>query len=282
MATSAVSFLLILPLITPIWGSANVTQNIFKFKILTGVVVESGSIQIQKVKREEMSLVLCATYCNNACGMFAVNNVESECITYSDRAYEVGLITTGPVNWKLGYRTDYDTVSTNEWTLVFRAQKKIGFSVFDAWNRTGEYDDHPIQHSFPLECLQVAFIEFNGTGSDRDSWFTQERILNSTWSPGLNNESSLPDMGVAGYYVEGSAARRFNIYGPRVTCGLEWLYTTVLDHLDDICDHDWDIDPVSFPNFLYSTTNGRAAVKGAIYPLVDLADVLAVWVKFET
>ena len=34
-----------------------------------------------------------------------------------------------------------------------------------------------------------AYIVFDGAGTDRDSWFSVARILDSTWSPSIVNDA---------------------------------------------------------------------------------------------
>ena len=38
---------------------------------------------------------------------------------------------------------------------------------------------------------EVAYIIFNGTGTDRDSWFQATRILSSNWAPSIINDIPL-------------------------------------------------------------------------------------------
>ncbi|GFR97480.1 hypothetical protein ElyMa_000994000 [Elysia marginata] len=109
-----------------------------------------------------------------------------------------------------------------EWVLAFRAQKEINVSFYDTWSYTGLYHDDPVPGDLPQACLrlvdykscdrhfrskilddwmkieqirvswiksdvEVAYIVFNGTDTDRESWFSPGRVLSSTWVPGLSD-----------------------------------------------------------------------------------------------
>ncbi|GFO15580.1 hypothetical protein PoB_004208500 [Plakobranchus ocellatus] len=117
------------------------------------------------------------------------------------------------------------TITHGDWTLVFRAQRRIGVSAYNTWTNSQATTDSPVLDTFPHACLrlnyygscnrhfrshiidrwenidkvklslisrdvQVAYILFNGTGSNNKSWFSQERILSSTW-PNLASDNGL-------------------------------------------------------------------------------------------
>ncbi|GFN75327.1 hypothetical protein PoB_000183300 [Plakobranchus ocellatus] len=205
-------------------------------------------------------------------------------------------ITSGAT--KLGEITKEATVTQGDWTLVFRAQSSIGVSVWDTWTNTGLHNDNPVPEDFPLPCLrlteygscdrhfrshildswsnvkevwfslvksdtEVAYTIFNGTGTNRDSWFSQDKILASTWAPEIQAESTLSDTGVFGHDLPPYAERRFYLFGPHNGCEIDWFYTFTIDKATDTCvDHGlWHITFSGFPTIFYSASPGKAGVR---------------------
>ncbi|GFN75334.1 hemicentin-1 [Plakobranchus ocellatus] len=272
------------------------TTNVFADS--TRQIVQQWQLCIDKVekyiKKLGMTSTYCATFCGSECGMFHYNPLHNECSVFLERDYDVGVTLVSDPDWIVGFRKRHTTVTQGEWTLVFRAQSSIGVSVWDTWTNTGLHDDNPVPKDFPLPCLrlteyescdrhfrshildnwsnvkevrfslvksdtEVAYVLFNGTGTDRDSWFSQNRIVASTWAPGIQKDT-LTLTGMEGFHSEG-VARRFYLFGPHAGCPADWFYTMTLDVTTDLCTDAklWRITYTGFPTFFYSTTTGRAA-----------------------
>ncbi|PVD28619.1 hypothetical protein C0Q70_11212 [Pomacea canaliculata] len=107
----------------------------------------------------------------------------------------------------------------DDWVLVFRAAQGIEKSVYDTWTAAGRHDDDPITRlTLPCGCTSVngslpcdrhyrsrildtwpslsidqvklvvydrgvekAHVTFRGTGSTNMSWFSLDRVVESSW-----------------------------------------------------------------------------------------------------
>ena len=126
------------------------------------------------------------------------------------------------------------SVKEDEWTVLFRAQAGNGIRVYDAWESSqGTRDSLPADmmkytdrhYRNPLvdswntlrvalvrlalyeNGREVAFLLFDGVGTDKMNWFSKERILDSSWNH-LRYDSPLNFASVAG---DGRYGRRFFI-----------------------------------------------------------------------
>ncbi|KAK3759210.1 hypothetical protein RRG08_054932 [Elysia crispata] len=296
----------------------NVTSH--RFRIQKHTKLTSGVTKIRDVSRRDMTILVCAAQCGSEdqCNMFDFNERQNSCTLFSQTIFDPGVLRSPSPEYHLGFRIDFDNITSAGWTLVFKAHKLINSSVYNAWTNSDQVHDHPLLPGFPFECLslgyvdtscagnqhfrslilnewrhtdvdrvwfslktgstQVAFIEFDGLGSDRDTWFTESRVLNSTWGPYL---SSVQHMGISGYFTS-ATARRFNVFGPLTGCVDEWLYTTVVDQMQDECNNQWDLPTgTGFPVFLYSRSGKASTSRASVhtYDLAQAADALEVWIK---
>ncbi|RUS83178.1 hypothetical protein EGW08_009078 [Elysia chlorotica] len=212
-----------------------------------------------------------------------------------------------------------DAVSDGDWALAFRAQTGLNVYVYKTWVSDGTHHDSPEEAGdFPQACLrlvdygscdryfrsqildnweniqevrfsmvksgaEVAYAVFNGTGTDRESWFHPSRIMSSSWQPGVTMDT-LTRPEIKGY-CDSAVCRRFKLYGPVSHCSTEWAYTLTLDAPSDVCVDQgyWTTagNPAQdFPVFLYSEAGRGGLGENSGYPLIQRADVMAVWVKF--
>ncbi|KAK3759542.1 hypothetical protein RRG08_045826 [Elysia crispata] len=127
--------------------------------------------------------------------------------------------------------------------------------------------------------IEVAYIEFNGTGSNRDSWFDQSRTLSSTWSPSILTDTLNPETSLSGY-AYGNARRPFYFYGPHnQSCTNEYFYTWIWDSFTDKCRFEGLAATLqTFPMFFYSTISGPGTLGNP--NTYDNADAMAVYVMF--
>ncbi|KAK3785185.1 hypothetical protein RRG08_008525 [Elysia crispata] len=218
-----------------------------------------------------MTSIQCATSCGTECGLFHVSHTNGTCVTFSDILYVTnsGVGFTSDPDWTAGYNMP---VTGGDWKLAFRAQKQIGVSVVKTWTNNNLQHDRYVSSNFPLACLQVtdsgscnrhfrskilsnwksiayvrfslfksgsevAYVLFNGSGSNRDNWFSKSRILAFTWSPALLTENFYKFRLIGECYEQ--FCRRFQLYGPLAGCDTEWFYTFTVDQSHDVCSAVW-------------------------------------------
>ncbi|XP_062588725.1 uncharacterized protein LOC134250389 [Saccostrea cucullata] len=119
---------------------------------------------------------------------------------------------------------------------------------------------------------RVAFVTFNGTHSDRESWMSPSRVLSSIW------KSLTPDRQYLIFSLEGEApcSRVFFILNNLGGCPSDAGWFTVLDpRSSGCCPASWD-DLINKPRFLYSTLDDLATFQSSD---VDFADVMAIFIK---
>ncbi|KAK3765631.1 hypothetical protein RRG08_063669 [Elysia crispata] len=317
--TSAIRWVTLCLLLNTLIRHSFGSQRALKFTLSLGQRITSGATEVkQMLQSGTMTSMKCAAFCGADCGMFHFSAEHSVCAVFTERYFDADVILTRDANWTVGYRKQYYSVVTRgEWTLVFRGQSGIGTKIYDTWIATGVHHDSPIPTDFPGACLrmdhytscnrhfrshildnwanikevymswiknnaEVAYIVFDGTGTDRDSWFFGSRILKSSWAPPIISDSwQLHKTSIYGI-CHPDLCRRFYLHGPHTTCATEWSYSYVLDMHPDLCISRgrWDVNSVdNIPTFLYSPTNGRSAAGiHRDYPLLEKADVLAIWV----
>lgn len=289
-------------------------------RLLNGHFVSGRATEISRTTGSGLTMIRCAAVCQEGCGVFHFHRVTKLCVIFSEKQYQVEL--TSDPDWDIGYKQyprEYVTMDGN-WTLVFRLQAATSVPAYDTWVNDGQQDDSPLFGSFPLACLrmfdyascdrhfrshvldnwngisevylsvvknesEVAFIQFDGKGSNRMSWFGKYRVTNSTWLPGLQNYTDLQP----GTTIYGSCntifCRRFMFHRKYAGCRLDTFYFMVIDYSFDDCDYvkgEYKI-PGPPPTIQYSPISGYASfsVGRGDVQLGEYADVMAVYVKFE-
>ncbi|KAK3737097.1 hypothetical protein RRG08_016403 [Elysia crispata] len=296
------------------------TVDTLQFTLRKGVRISSGATEIRQMERAEMTLSLCAALCGVTCGTFHVSHTTGVCVTFTEKFFNKNVRLASDPGWTIGYNRFL--VTDGDWVLAFRAQAGIEVRVYETWVSDGTHHDSHLGDSsdFPQACLrlvdyescdrhfrseildswgkilevrfsfikanaEVAYVVFNGTGTDRESWFRPTRILSSTWLPGVTTDS-LTRPEIKGYCSSSaSTCRRFKLYGPVTGCATEWAYTLTIDAPYDKCadDASWPHagnPEKDFPIFLYSASGRGGLGSDKEYPFMQRADVMAVWVKF--
>ncbi|KAL8579575.1 hypothetical protein ACOMHN_025528 [Nucella lapillus] len=201
----------------------------------------------------------------------------------------------------------------NSWILAFRATAGIGQPVNDAWTHVGHHDDDPMtRDTLPCGCTTVngslpcdrhyrsrlldawpsgsidqvrlvlyengvekEHVTFSGTGSDYLSWFSQSRIMESSWTD-LKTATGLNFFSIAGYSECGSErSELFFISQNYGGCDADAGWMTVTD---DQAGCQWDT-VTSPPAFIYSPSNHDMVWQGHGF---HQADVMAVFVKLRS
>ncbi|KAK3789856.1 hypothetical protein RRG08_060409 [Elysia crispata] len=303
-------------------GLASGVTDQAKFVKEPGQKIVSNADQLVSFSKPAMSNILCAASCriHSDCSLYHFSPVTNICATFKERSsFDPFTDVVFDKDWTTGYLSNASSVRRGSWVLVFRGQSRIGVPVYDTWVNTSKHDDGPLLGDFPYACLrltdykqcnrhfrshivdkwvniqearfslvkadtEVAYIVFDATGSDKISWFSQNRILHSTWSPALDTANDLQPVNMKGNCYKNSICRRFQIYQKYKYCKSEAFYTFTVDMAGDSCsESSWVLrDFSTFPVFLYSPGTGRCSIgtdRGS-YILGDEADVMSVWVKF--
>lgn len=210
----------------------------------------------------------------------------------------------------LGSRVSRDFIwSDDEWAMVFRATSGISQPVYDAWVNKGHHDDDPmVRATLPCGCttvngslpcdrhyrsrlldswpsssideiklalyengVEVEHVTFTGTGSDYMNWFSQSRIVESSWTD-LKTAQNVNIFSIAGHDAE---LRRFFINHVYLGCPGDVGWMVVKDKADDTCA--WATVQRS-PAFLYSPSSHDLNWEAHGF---READVMAVFVKFR-
>ncbi|XP_025099788.1 uncharacterized protein LOC112567338 isoform X2 [Pomacea canaliculata] len=225
------------------------------------------------------------------------------------KAYTEKLSTAQTSITSLQSRAFSDFIWYDDWVLVFRAAQGIEKSVYDTWTAAGRHDDDPITRlTLPCGCTSVngslpcdrhyrsrildtwpslsidqvklvvydrgvekAHVTFRGTGSTNMSWFSLDRVVESSW------DDLTPAASVNYFSIDGHATstmlRRFFINHEYNTCAGDSGWLVVVDRETDDCS--WGTKG-HFPSILYDPQRRVVTDESLIE-----ADVMAVFVKFR-
>ncbi|KAL5005486.1 hypothetical protein ScPMuIL_018942 [Solemya velum] len=191
-------------------------------------------------------------------------------------------------------------ILSDDWRLVFRAEAGKSVSVYNTWINpatetghddacqtlqpqtqcSGPYKNAIVDDWNNLNITQVkielhsgrrrvAYLVFDGTGSDYTNWFSKDRILESSWS-------DLSQNAVYNYFsLVGHGARTLLISKSYAGCPADMVWFCVMDSQQYNCD--WDHHS-SYPAFLYSPENTASLFETNR----GLAEILAIFVKTQT
>jgi hypothetical protein len=107
-----------------------------------------------------------------------------------------------------------------------------------------------IKYAYYENIQEVAYVIFNGAGSDINSWFDKRRVIASSYTD-LTATSSFNRFSIAGDYRPGSGERRFLINSHYGGCAKD-LVISEEEPPNNLCN--WDNHP-KYPQFLYSKIN---------------------------
>ncbi|XP_053387289.1 uncharacterized protein LOC123542038 [Mercenaria mercenaria] len=234
-------------------------------------------------------------YC---CGMCSKDDT-CKSVNYQRVAKECKLVSMPLSAWIPTYDTNWDVYTKIGWTLLFRGTRGIGGDIYTAWTNGDSVteDDVTCMTTDVTSCNQhyrnpivnmwsslattqikvkyvlyksegeVAYIIFNGTGSNATSWFSQENVFESTWDNLKNDTYNY--FSASGY----NNTRRFYANRNFGGCDVDTAYTVTIATQFINCDFDV---PETVPQFLYSTS----ATYGYPNQMIgmDRADVMAIFV----
>ncbi|KAL5009144.1 hypothetical protein ScPMuIL_014725 [Solemya velum] len=237
----------------------------------------------------------CCSLCLETAGCLAVNHntATQSCELSSKTVHGDNLTFSQSEEWDIYYTL------IDDWSLVFRAAAGNGESVYDTWINTttqtghagacqilqpqprcsGHYKNQIVDRWNSANITQVklelhsagrrvAYVIFDGTGSDYSNWFSKDRILESSWS------DLTTSFDYSCFAMEGYGARNLLIIKGYGDCTTDIAWMSVVAYRG-YCS--WDFHS-SYPAFVFS--------KGTTASLIEtnhgLADILAVFVKRQT
>ncbi|XP_056014668.1 uncharacterized protein LOC125677748 isoform X3 [Ostrea edulis] len=202
--------------------------------------------------------------------------------------------------------TDIGYGLEDNWQLLLHAVQGNGESVLDAWNTKSPSQCTPNNGCLPSgftldhwrdnakhlrsplidqwESLSIkkirvelggqgkllAFLEFDGNGSNNEDWFSKSRLLNSSWSDLKTSSTNI--FSLKGHDRDSNPVKRHFFVNKRYAgCPNDVGWLVVIDKTD-VCS--WS-KKGTIPVFLYS--NGPQAVNWNQSP--GVADVMNVYIK---
>eukprot|EP00058_Branchiostoma_floridae_P021196 XP_002606686.1 hypothetical protein BRAFLDRAFT_72547 [Branchiostoma floridae] len=191
-----------------------------------------------------------------------------------------------------------------EWKLVFKIQAKAGPDIYPLWSSasvpanqpddpslsTGHYisRDVGMWESLDIKKVKVSLytfspnmetrdLIFNGTGSNKDNWFSKDRLISSPWTDLKTEPTNY--FSIAGYERRDSSEsylfRRFHINRSYAGCAADLGWLVVLDGNSNVCP--WERGTGN-PRIMFSKlpTNVNFQQDPSN---VGTADVMAIYIK---
>lgn len=103
-----------------------------------------------------------------------------------------------------------------------------------------------------MQSMEVAYVVFDGQGSDQMDWFSRSRLVASSWSDLIAQNTYNFFSIEGGHPDDDDYFRSFHINNEYEGCDGDIGHLAVLEH-DAGCD--WD-HQTSYPQFIYSDMNG--------------------------
>ncbi|KAI8771613.1 hypothetical protein BgiBS90_027148, partial [Biomphalaria glabrata] len=123
------------------------------FKVTRGYKLSQGTQLKAITSSAAISLTLCASICTTECGSAIFSSRHKTCIIFKDKFYDSSIAWTEDPDWLVLFRDE--AIQYGEWTMVFRAQKGINFSLYDTWTNIGQHDDNPLTSSSLNGCYRL-------------------------------------------------------------------------------------------------------------------------------
>jgi hypothetical protein len=110
-----------------------------------------------------------------------------------------------------------------------------------------------VKYAFYKDNKEVAYVKFNATGSNINSWFDKSRVLASSYTD-LTATSVYNIFSIPGFHIVGDLERRFHINKAYGGCDVDIGHMVVSEEIPPKKGCFWDIHP-TYPQFLYSKIN---------------------------
>ncbi|XP_035677291.1 uncharacterized protein LOC118416310 [Branchiostoma floridae] len=187
------------------------------------------------------------------------------------------------------------------WKLVFKVHAKAGPDSYPVWSSgftPANLPDDPTVHyksrdvgiweSLGIKKVKLSLytfspnvetrdLVFNGVGSNKDNWFSKDRLISSPWTDLKTEPTNI--FSIAGYEIRYSSEsylfRRFHINRSNAGCAADHGWLVVLDGNSNVCP--WERGTGN-PRILFSRlpTNVNFQQDPSN---VGTADVMAIYIK---
>ncbi|XP_012943944.1 uncharacterized protein LOC101864651 [Aplysia californica] len=276
------------------------------FKSFPGISVTSPG----GMARRASSILQCASYCaiRSTCKYVIYDKVSGDCFLMTQGiAWSHQQTSSHDDRW-LSVNKQSDT----DWQMVFRATRGIGVRAYDHWMNSSYHDDNfDLASSIPIGCLtvdtslpcdrhfrtraldewkdvkyvqfaffragsKVAYVTFDGSaGADKDSSFTLQRLISSSYPELIGYTGALNFFSTAGDVV---MDRRFYISMLYDSCPKDLGWILVADGRSDPgCSYE-NSSISAYPQFLYCEGQSHCLTENS----AKYADVFAVFIKTST
>ncbi|XP_071084084.1 uncharacterized protein [Haliotis cracherodii] len=289
-----------------VMASAEIRQEIYS--VARGYRLTNPPMSTVGYKPTKWSAMWCLNHCLAlSCASASFSQTEGICELHSVKLFDGDSTFMESNDW-VYMEPRSDVLSWDGWTVVFRGQSDTGTSIYSAWLDDNLYHDHPLlpprlkpgcfspNTSRPcddhfrskiistwetagVQLVKVLLMNnnqirseiiFNGTGTNKMSWFSPTRVINSTWTD--LTMSTFNYFSITGH----STTRRFMISHSYDGCPHDVMWMMVIDGNDESHPCDWDT-PAIIPKFLY-TTNSEMTTTGTLTDF-EYGDVMTILVK---
>ncbi|KAI8781845.1 hypothetical protein BgiBS90_017241, partial [Biomphalaria glabrata] len=260
------------------------------FKLAYGYKITQGT-PLGNWTSTAMKPIFCALLCSGECNSATFSVKYQACITFKEKFFAPNIFWRADLDWCMLYR-DESTLQFEDWRIVFKAYSGINSSFYNLWEKDGHHDDEPLSSDLAMGCYrwdktetctshfrssvldnwtniekvkfalytnasEVAYIIFNGTSTNRQSWYDRMLIIESSWSL-LKTDTQAVNFNFQGLTVDNDF-RRMIIFGPYAGCNNDRMYVCTFDTNYESCSTDWMPIP-SYPLFIYSPQNQMVKV----------------------
>ncbi|XP_055882216.1 uncharacterized protein LOC106072816 [Biomphalaria glabrata] len=252
----------------------------------------------------------CSLHCFDDCNSATYSEQHGTCTTFKEKFYDPSVQWAKDQSWCMLYRKE--PIQYGEWTLAFRAQSGINISFYNLWETNGYHNDLSLSSDYPIGCyrmdnletctrhfrssvldnwtnidkvrvslftdgVQAAYMVFNGTSTNRQSWYSQKLVIDSSWTS-LKNDNAVAHFDFLGA-PDPESNRPMSIFNAYDICTTDTMYFMVMDKFNDGCLSTWSLVITKFPAFVYSGLNHMVTLAGQDY---KIADVMAIFVSLAT
>ncbi|XP_046561067.1 uncharacterized protein LOC124270092 [Haliotis rubra] len=289
-----------------VMASAEIRQELYS--VVRGYRLTNTPMLTVNYKPTKRSATWCLKHCLALyCSSTSFSQTEGICELHSLKLYDGDSTYVESGDW-IYMEPRSDVLTWDGWKVVFRGQKDTGTSIYSAWLNDSLYHDHPLlpprlkpgcfspNTSRPcddhfrskimsawetagIQLVKVLLMKnsrvrseiiFDGTGTTKTSWFTETRVINSTWTDLTTSTFNY-------FSIEGHPdTRRFLISNRYNGCPNDIMWMMVIDSNESIHACQWD-HPATAPKFLY-TPKSTKTITGTLTDF-EYGDAMVILVK---